>query len=95
MTTEQDIPFVLPPDTTPSQFKEYISHARLIVGASNVTVITSDTNSDLTGPTSYMSPAKAHDMYHIMPKTHFLAVRFPSQPLQLLCPFSSSHPEHT
>lgn len=79
MTTEQDVPFVLPPDTTPSEFKEYVSRARLIVGASNVTVITSDAHPDLTGPSSYMSPAKSHDMYHILPKTHFLAVRFPSQ----------------
>lgn len=88
MTTEQDIPFVLPPDTTPSQFKEYVSRARLIVGASNVTVITSDAHPDLTGQTSYMSPAKAHDMYHILPKTHFLAVRFSLQ-------LSISSPSHS
>lgn len=91
MTAEQDIPFVLPPDTTPSQFKEYVSRARLIVGASNVTVITSDAHPDLTGATSYMSPAKAHDMYNILPKTHFLAVRFPLHH----SPSSYSHPEHT
>lgn len=91
MTAEQDIPFALPPDTTPSQFKEYVDRARLIVGASNVTVITSDAHPDLTGATSYMSPAKAHDMYNILPKTHFLAVRFPLHH----SPSSYNHPEHT
>lgn len=79
MTSEPDLPLVLPPDTTPSEFKTYIKRARQIVSSPNVTVITSDTHPDLTNPTSYLSPAKAHDMYHILSKTHFVAVRFLSQ----------------
>lgn len=75
MASESDLPLVLPPNITPSQFKTYLDRARDIVSASNVTVITSDTHPDLTGPNSYLSPAKAHDMYHILSKTHFLAVR--------------------
>ncbi|KAJ4397695.1 hypothetical protein N0V93_001929 [Gnomoniopsis smithogilvyi] len=73
MTSEPDLPLVLPPETTASQFKSYLTRAREIVNDSNVTVITSDAHPDLTGPNSYLSPAKAHDMYHILPKTHFLA----------------------
>lgn len=73
MATSPDVPFVLPPNTTPSQFSAYLKRVRAIVGDENVTVVTSDDHPDLSSPTSYLSPAKAHDMYHILPKTYFLA----------------------
>lgn len=63
-------PLVLPPGTDAAQFEAYISGAAGIVGAENVTVITS---ADELTKESYLDPSKAHDMFHVFDKDYFVA----------------------
>lgn len=65
-----DDPLVLPPGTTSQTFKNFTLRLGEAVGEGNVTVIT---NSDELHHEDYMTPSKAHDMYHVLDKEYFLA----------------------
>ena len=63
-------PMVLPPHTTFERFETFIRRAGEVCGVGNVTIISDDAeiqNED------YTTPSKAHDMFHIVDKEHFLA----------------------
>ncbi|KAK0659846.1 Vanillyl-alcohol oxidase [Lasiodiplodia hormozganensis] len=72
-------PLVLPPGTDAAHFDAYIKRATTIVGAENVTVITGDSNNNNNNEhsslskSSYLDPAKAHDMFHVFDKDYFVA----------------------
>ncbi|GME23093.1 FAD-linked oxidase [Neofusicoccum parvum] len=63
-------PLVLPPGTDAPQFESYLKRAIEIVGAENVTVISS---ADTLTKESYLDPSKAHDMFHVFDKDYFIA----------------------
>lgn len=63
-------PIVLPPNTSSQKFKDFIARTAEIVGEGNVTVITKPEEFQQE---HYMTPSKAHDMFHILEKEHFLA----------------------
>jgi FAD/FMN-containing dehydrogenase len=62
-------PLVLPPNTSSQTFKSYTQRAAAIVGIDNVTIISDE--SELSQE-SYLEPSKAHDMFNIADKTHFV-----------------------
>lgn len=66
----EDDPIVLPPNTSPLKFRNFLVRAASIVGDDNVTVVSSpeDFKQD-----DYTDPSKAHDMFHILDRGYFLA----------------------
>ena len=63
-------PLCLPPGTSWAKFKEFLLRAEDISGQENVTVITSP---EELHKGDYFEPSKAHDMYHLLGKDHFLS----------------------
>ncbi|OMP88335.1 Vanillyl-alcohol oxidase [Diplodia seriata] len=68
-------PLVLPPGIDAARFDAYIQRAITIVGAENVTVISSSNGNDAASlsKSSYLDPPKAHDMFHVFDKDYFVA----------------------
>ncbi|KAE8396633.1 hypothetical protein BDV23DRAFT_2933 [Aspergillus alliaceus] len=65
-----DEPFVLPPNTDLPKFKAFLSCAASVIDEANVQVI--DIYDDIAQE-EYMNPSKAHDMFHVLEKTHFVS----------------------
>lgn len=63
-------PVVLPPGVSSVKFHEFIIRAIQLVGIVNVTIIS---NPDQFSQQDYMNSSKAHDMFHVLEKEHFLA----------------------
>lgn len=63
-------PLVLPPNTSFEKFQRFIRAAADACGDENVTVISDD--SELENE-HYMTPSKAHDMYHVVDKQYFVS----------------------
>ncbi|KKY19054.1 putative aryl-alcohol oxidase [Diplodia seriata] len=68
-------PLVLPPGIDAARFDAYIQRAITIVGAENVTVISSSNGNDAASlsKSSYLDPPKAHDMFYVFDKDYFVA----------------------
>lgn len=64
-------PLVLPPGVDAQTFDKFIVAAEGITGRDNVTVVTK-TCSHL-GKDDYKDPSKAHDMFHVLGKDHFVS----------------------
>lgn len=62
-------PIVLPPRISSEKFHDFINRAVQVVGSENVTVIREP---DQFSQEDYMNPSRAHDMFHILEKEHFL-----------------------
>ncbi|ROV97419.1 hypothetical protein VMCG_06937 [Cytospora schulzeri] len=69
MVSDSAIPLVMPPGSDQLQFDAFVSHARDIVGAQNVTIVTGGDCFENT----YLNPAKAHDMFHVFDSDYFIA----------------------
>jgi FAD/FMN-containing dehydrogenase len=65
-----DSPLTLPPNTSSEKFTQFLARAAQIVDEHNVTVIS---RPEQFQQEEYMSPSRAHDMFHILDKAHFLA----------------------
>ncbi|KAF4468378.1 4-cresol dehydrogenase flavo subunit [Fusarium albosuccineum] len=63
-------PLVLPPGIEASAFHEFIAAAREITGSENVNIISKPEH---LGKDDYLDPSKAHDMFHITGKQHFVS----------------------
>jgi FAD/FMN-containing dehydrogenase len=63
-------PLVLPPGINAVTFGKFVGAAIQISGIENVTVIT---KSDQLDKQHYLDPSKAHDMFHIVGKEHFVS----------------------
>lgn len=63
-------PLVLPPNVDAPTFQKFTAAAAAITGSENVAIISK--TADL-GKDDYRDPSKAHDMYHIVGKEHFVA----------------------
>jgi len=63
-------PLTLPPNTSSSQFHDFVSRAREIVGAENVDIIS---DSVQLSKEYYTDPSKVHDMHNIVDKEYFVA----------------------
>ena len=62
-------PLMLPPGTSAEKFKQFTLRAAEICEQDNVTVIT---KSEELHHEDYLSPSKAHDMYHVLDKEYFV-----------------------
>ena len=60
-----DEPITLPPNTSLEKFKDFMRRVAGIVGAENVTVISSDAELQHD---SYLDPSKAHDVTNYLAK---------------------------
>lgn len=63
-------PIVLPPGISSQIFKDFTLKLAGVVGQENVTVISSV---EELSHESYLEPGKAHDMFHILDKDHFVS----------------------
>ncbi|KAB8073642.1 hypothetical protein BDV29DRAFT_191603 [Aspergillus leporis] len=63
-------PFILPPKTDLPKFRAFLARVESIVDEANVQIIDSE---DDISKEKYMDPSKAHDMFHILEKTHFIS----------------------
>lgn len=63
-------PLVLPPNTHFEKFQRFTRAAADACGDENVTVISDDSE---LGNEHYMTPSKAHDMYHVVDKQYFVS----------------------
>ena len=63
-------PLVLPPKCSAAHFKTFVERAGDICSEENVTIICSPEELDKE---KYMDPSKAHDMYHVFEKEHFVS----------------------
>lgn len=62
-------PLVLPPDIGRDTFRRFTESAAAITGPDNVTIISQ--SADLKK--DYRDPSKAHDMFHVVGKEHFIS----------------------
>lgn len=67
---DANVPLFLPPNTTAATFSTFVGRLTEVVSAGNVTVISDD--QDLLKE-DYMDRSKAHDMFHILEKDHFVS----------------------
>ncbi|KAB8261992.1 hypothetical protein BDV32DRAFT_147987 [Aspergillus pseudonomiae] len=63
-------PIALPPNTNLTKFRAFISRVTSVVDETNVQIILSD---DDIAQEEYTDPSRAHDMFHILDKTHFIS----------------------
>ncbi|KAK6068101.1 vanillyl-alcohol oxidase [Seiridium cupressi] len=68
--TEAGDPVVLPPRMSSRKFHDFIGRAVQVVGSENVTVIREPAH---FSQQDYANPSRAHDMFHVLEKEHFLA----------------------
>lgn len=63
-------PLRLPPGVTAESFQTFLGRVHEICGEENVQVISSP---DHLNNEDYLDPSKAHDMFHVLDKDHFIA----------------------